>query len=719
MADGTYTLFKKNSFGAFEERLILGVEGQALGFDSNLNPVMLPISSGSAAGSNTQIQYNNNGSFGASQNFIWSDGRVTTKGTPAALKLQREHSSSQLRIDFHDDLDSQIGLINFFGESGSASDLNISTYNTTGRERGISLKVNAGTKGMRIAPSGSIGVGIDNPEGTFHVVREGTGFPFVINRVGNVAAGAGMQQWKARGSIGNLKPANYEDTLGGVSSQVYTTSGSYLSLTEIQASVVGGPSANPVSAADARGRIRFSNRITNSDLTVVAEFNSIGDFVSYKRIVVGTSDSDPVVGTIQYYNNDLQGYVGSPPGWKSLTQSGGGSMAVPGLADQIIFHKQLSGVSTWGTDAGLTFNSNIPLQRYLKLEGSQVAHFDISATHSSSRETAINFREGSNIQWSFGTLNLGDSNLHLKRGDENFKTLTFTHENGIGIFNDNPEHTVDITGSFRTKNPFNDASFIFQDGAVSLLTASPTYKSELNFIRTRGNLSSLSGTLPNDSLGSISSYMIYNSGFHELTKIEYVYEDGTGNPTEDFCSSIRFFTTIDGSLAERFRINRGGLIGINTANPDRRLHVNGDVKIATLLNKSNDENYTRVLIANDAGDIDFVPKSSLSGGGSTDVDVEELTNASSTASLAVNKFYSVAATVETITVSGGTTGKSRTVVLYIASSSSNRNMSWVGITNWQDGTIPSIIYANWAYMVTITSRETSYHGSFVRMGAGV
>ncbi|WP_300675399.1 hypothetical protein [Soonwooa sp.] len=54
-----------------------------------------------------------------------------------------------------------------------------------------------------------------------------------------------------------------------------------------------------------------------------------------------------------------------------------------------------------------------------------------------------------------------------------------------------------------------------------------------------------------------------------------------------------------------------GQVGINTKTPTRTLHVEGNLKISDIHNASEDAIYSRILVANTGGDVDYASKSSF------------------------------------------------------------------------------------------------------------
>jgi len=49
-------------------------------------------------------------------------------------------------------------------------------------------------------------------------------------------------------------------------------------------------------------------------------------------------------------------------------------------------------------------------------------------------------------------------------------------------------------------------------------------------------------------------------------------------------------------------------VGIQTDDPKRSLHVNGDLRVRNLVDKSESIDYSKVLVVNSDGDVDYVNK---------------------------------------------------------------------------------------------------------------
>ena len=71
----------------------------------------------------------------------------------------------------------------------------------------------------------------------------------------------------------------------------------------------------------------------------------------------------------------------------------------------------------------------------------------------------------------------------------------------------------------------------------------------------------------------------------------------------------------------------------------------------------------------------------------------------------------------TITVNGGTSGKTRTANVIINTHTSAREATWTAGIFWQDDVKLLDLVAGWTYFVTIISHGTTYYASFTRMKA--
>ncbi|MDM1549790.1 hypothetical protein [Empedobacter falsenii] len=58
-------------------------------------------------------------------------------------------------------------------------------------------------------------------------------------------------------------------------------------------------------------------------------------------------------------------------------------------------------------------------------------------------------------------------------------------------------------------------------------------------------------------------------------------------------------------------VNLYSQVGINTDKPERALDINGNLKIRELINKTSDDNYNRILVTDNEGNIETVDRSSL------------------------------------------------------------------------------------------------------------
>ena len=143
------------------------------------------------AGSNTQIQYNNSGAFGASANFTWSGGVLTNIGTSPAFVAQA--SSAAPRFQLNNAAATRMGFL-----AGSLAANDYCNGNTSGdiclgaAAGGIGFTTNdGGSTPVRIATSGAMSIGTIASAAALNLVS--TGSPGLSVTGGNAATGAGIQ----------------------------------------------------------------------------------------------------------------------------------------------------------------------------------------------------------------------------------------------------------------------------------------------------------------------------------------------------------------------------------------------------------------------------------------------------------------------------------------------------------------------------------------------
>jgi hypothetical protein len=129
---------------------VAGTNGKVFTSDANGFGTWQTPSSGSPAGSNTQIQYNNSGAFGASSSFTWDNTNKILAMTGAAPTLDLNGSSVGVLSSGSGDLELLIAASSkslLINNSGSANNLTfhetpVGTWNIFPSGTGTNLKVN-------------------------------------------------------------------------------------------------------------------------------------------------------------------------------------------------------------------------------------------------------------------------------------------------------------------------------------------------------------------------------------------------------------------------------------------------------------------------------------------------------------------------------------------------------------------------------------------------
>ena len=146
-----------------------------------------------------------------------------------------------------------------------------------------------------------------------------------------------------------------------------------------------------------------------------------------------------------------------------------------------------------------------------------------------------------------------------------------------------------------------------QSGAQLTITrnTNDTYSSNISLVKTRGTSDGAVTTVQdNDSLGTIQFRGADGSDVYAVAASIHGEVDGTPSNGTDMPGAFVLGTTPDGqaNTTERIRITSTGLVGINEASPDTKLHVrNGVLKIETDTNfysgsGENGENYASIFL---------------------------------------------------------------------------------------------------------------------------
>ena len=215
---------------------------------------------------------------------------------------------------------------------------------------------------------------------------------------------------------------------------------------------------------------------------------------------------------------------------------------------------------------------------------------------------------------------------------------------GVGIGTAAPGQALEVTGNIKISGSGNmqmttDGSyFLFgvnsdvqlvhdHDRGLALKSsANDANGTRLIFTRERDSSGTMSGgtTLAgqdNDEIGELLFQGYNDNGTPQLTdfaKIVCSIEDASDG-AED--GTIEFSTMVDGTLAERMRIDNTGYVGIGTAAPETELHIVGDLIVAGDTTKfvSANSNDPLVIIKNTTNDnqpsrLQFIKDKGAAGG---------------------------------------------------------------------------------------------------------
>lgn len=160
----------------------------------------------------------------------------------------------------------------------------------------------------------------------------------------------------------------------------------------------------------------------------------------------------------------------------------------------------------------------------------------------------------------------------------NIRRMTIDTGGRVGIGTTQPS----LSGMLEITNTINT-----NPGVILSQYGSPN---EMWFRRAQGTISAPAIVGTNGSLGRIDGRGYDGSTYLQATRIEMLVDSASASGL--MTGRLAFFTAPAGATpAERMRINRNGLVGINTTAPLTRLDINGDIALRqaslTLANGAN------------------------------------------------------------------------------------------------------------------------------------
>lgn len=147
--------------------------------------------------------------------------------------------------------------------------------------------------------------------------------------------------------------------------------------------------------------------------------------------------------------------------------------------------------------------------------------------------------------------------------------MTLSSSGNLGIGTGSPNYRLEVYGN----NVTGEAA-----ASIRKFANTQVIEPALRLIRTRSD--STNSVL---GFGLSTDYLLGSDGQTSVTAAQttLAWENTQSNGASDRDSYFSFSTMLDGTLAEKFRINSSGNVGIGTTNPGAKLDVEGDVRIAS------------------------------------------------------------------------------------------------------------------------------------------
>ncbi len=432
------------------------------------------------AGANTQIQYNNNGSFGASPQFTWNNSTTTlglSSGANYSTQINLNSGTRQAQIYMNQAGGFKItnNNTNLYISSGSTAE---SFYL---QENGFGINTSSGVnETLHIKGKGTNSGVLLETGGTHdsYDLKNEAGIFRIWNKTDDINA------LQINNKIMALFPNNDGNVvINGTNAQALLTVGPTSETGAL--SVQGTGQGNIFTFRDVEGEniMKATGKISDNSLQLY--FGDVDESYSKARMYLTTSklyllDANVGFGTnnprerLEIYKGNILLDTGTTDGESKIKFYDDGSlMGYLGFINSIAGSGQ-SGMELHANNGslGLSLNSNAVFfarenNRYIGLRTNNpqtVAHLymnnnlqDNSALllqQAGTGDVSLQFLTGSNY-WSIGVDNSDNDKLKIFNGKPsswNYPPLTITREGRIGIAERNPGAKLDLTGDLIVKN---------------------------------------------------------------------------------------------------------------------------------------------------------------------------------------------------------------------------------------------------------------------------
>ena len=312
------------------------------------------------------------------------------------------------------------------------------------------------------------------------------------------------------------------------------------------------------------------------------------------RFVIGGSDNEPtgvLDGAYLINTGDLAQKVLRNGSWVALSGAGGGGSANPGTPLNSV---QFNSSSTFGGSANLTFTDGNRLNvNKLGISGniydSNNSLGEGGMVLTNEGQTGVNWKSIESVLSGVG--GSGVQNYVARWADEDTLTSGTIYDDGdVGIGTANPGgklHVFDTTvADMVILESTNPSAFDAPDLIFYRNSSSPADLDDLGILKFRGRNEPTGG-------GGVSDI-----NYAQIESQAISVTDGVEG------GALNFHTYENGSSAKRVTIT-GSNLGIGTASPYRKLHVNGDAiisgKFYDVTNSTGDKGY--VLTSDDNGPV--------------------------------------------------------------------------------------------------------------------